>query len=190
MNQDGSTVFLSKGNTIHRLICVDGGVPKSETRDLTEELWVTASACNVPQQKIFGNRVAAFGQGSRKATLFLSAASEDLRLCRKTFCKALNQDLHVEREKDSAPSSEQLAKTTYNCFPLRGWTDLGYTNSWCTKQHAAVASILRGSGLGKLAPDSPRHRQRQIQLHRTAGRSEPTERSSSEGLVTGWCTCI
>lgn len=120
-------------------------MPKSETRDLTEELWVTASACNVPQQKIFGNRVAAFGQGSRKATLFLSAASEDLRLCRKTFCKALNQDLHVEREKDSAPSSEQLAKTTYNCFPLRGWTDLGYTNSWCTKQHAAVASILRGS---------------------------------------------
>ena len=52
--------------------------------------------------------------------------------------------------------------------------------------HATAASILKGSttmlapGLGKLAPDSPRHRQRQIQLHRTARRSEPTGRSSSE----------
>jgi hypothetical protein len=53
------------------------------------------------------------------------------------------------------------------------------SNSMRQLQASSKGPQMLAPGLGKLAPDSPRHRQRQIQLHRTARRSEPTGRSSS-----------
>jgi hypothetical protein len=101
---------------------------------------------HVPQQKIIGNSIAAFGQGLCETTLFLYARFETLASVLQGVLLHIDAALLKSRQKLGATSAAELMLSSVDPQLNRQGVASGVTQlGGVPRHHATAASILTGS---------------------------------------------